>query len=55
MAFTKGKLKEIRIPTCLTESEADLIKKASEKEYMSMSSWIRKCALKSSREIIGEN
>ena len=53
MEFTKGKLKRVRIPTCLTDIEAELIKKASDKEYMSMSSFVRKCAVNKARNSLG--
>jgi len=41
-----------QIPLRIKENEAELIKKAAEKEYMSMSSWIKKCAIKQSEKIL---
>ena len=46
--------KEIILTTRVKEEEAELIKSASDKEYMSMSAYIRKCSVSKAKEILTE-
>ena len=44
--------KEIPLSTRVKTSEAKLLKKVSENEFMSVSAFIRKCAINKAKELI---
>lgn len=44
--------KEIILTTRVTSKEAELIKSASEKEYQSVSAYIRKCVMVKTNEVL---